>query len=1363
MKEHAYIKPVVRVHASFGEAREFFEKRRDLFPFEKDKPFSISALADERRSLVLGEPGVGKTELLKRIDEHLKGKGVGVRRLSLASPSAVRDIDDFVRGGTNGRMALLLDALDEVKASDLPAMIEKIGEVSRACPNLRLFVSGRWVFVSRHANSFPEFRIATVFPFSLVQVREYLTASGHKEEDVDKLVRRIMSFGHQTLVVQIPRYLFYLDEFIEKKGFDNASKLSRNDLFEYLIHSKLELEDDKLNADKVALKKRVLEKLALTMEIYQTNVLSKDELMTFFDVLKSDVKLAALSQIGLENMYDKSLLRVSKDDMGTVEFDNTEFQEYLAAKEITRFADPSRTAFALAVDQEIGEILPSWYNALTFLVDMQPEMLEQLVEFSGLRADRFRALDEHFLNFLSRVDYRRTLPALKPRLFRDIMDYHERTLQRLPIRLASAMGSLYDGTVEGYLKTHMADAEKRADVGRSVPLANIIYAAAQLPNSPVNPDRAFWRKTFLDYARDKDEDSVLRRDALVGLTNLKDQSVLDDLGTIDDSDELFRQDLLLMCRELAPDHPRSLDFFFAATKRKDIQGRYGLYAMTSDNSFRRFLREMIADESLREMFLDQSSIFHDRDGTFAQKIARSGQEDVRALAKELLVRSINLNSRFDNQHSSFLRDLWHSLRERDSALVTDIVNILAKDHGSDSALWYACPLFAEVLDIDDVRPFVTAMLAAGDRQDAHRTMLLIKYSKRDDAKGMYEAGRPLLSDEYASQEKAQADGDGGDRERQAKETLKEFRFMLQPQPGQYIQSVFDFYNGHAAELDPWITQSDRNRLIELITGTAFAHMDPADSDLTITTEGESTSYTTTVGIGIFREALMAAKHLDLNIDNFRRQILNYIPFSYQDELEVIFDLIKDIRPGELAPVIDIYRSRSSDLWRHNPASFIRAMEQYHVTDAAPVLRSLSLASQWRPYEREQAMIAATSLAPDSTFLNSIFTLYGNSKDGEEKPLAETANGLLITSFSDRDAIVWRLAEIVKRAASYIDEPSYVGARGVSAIESELRFEKTFAKPLMSLKDPGFQTEYLDLLDSAMSVWSKGKDFQSYAGYLWEIVCSYIDNLKEKRSYGPLRALEKKINELRDREGANWLAHRVAGLRQTYISYLGRLDNVAKAIAKYNDCLEYAADKIRNESELFEHLKTALEKDIRQWIEGEGAYKLLTKKLPEKHIQMTLKAPIELALTKRGFQVEIMRESQLLDEKRTDFLVRYGFAGPVVIEVKLTSNSDIRGNNLEKSKSYESMQRYMAGYGARHGIFMIIDNAQASNLPLIVKAYQKIKGVTAMSFECRGVARKTNVARGGKTGRVRQANGPATRQRSNSKTTPKSGHRRTNNE
>jgi hypothetical protein len=83
----------------------------------------------------------------------------------------------------------------------------------------------------------------------------------------------------------------------------------------------------------------------------------------------------------------------------------------------------------------------------------------------------------------------------------------------------------------------------------------------------------------------------------------------------------------------------------------------------------------------------------------------------------------------------------------------------------------------------------------------------------------------------------------------------------------------------------------------------------------------------------------------------------------------------------------------------------------------------------------------------------------------------------------------------------------------------------------------------------------------------------------------------------------------------------------------------------------------------------------------------------------------------------DLIIRYGFVGPVIVEIKLTSNKDIRGRKVEESKSYKSLQRYMDGYGASHGIFLIIVNEELKTLDTVKYTFMKIDGVSAISLDC----------------------------------------------
>lgn len=68
-------------------------------------------------------------------------------------------------------------------------------------------------------------------------------------------------------------------------------------------------------------------------------------------------------------MFNDALLKANDQ---TIEFDNTEFQEYLAALEVSKLTDASRSLFKLAIDPVLKEIYPSWFNALTFFVDLNP-------------------------------------------------------------------------------------------------------------------------------------------------------------------------------------------------------------------------------------------------------------------------------------------------------------------------------------------------------------------------------------------------------------------------------------------------------------------------------------------------------------------------------------------------------------------------------------------------------------------------------------------------------------------------------------------------------------------------------------------------------------------------------------------------------------------------------------------------------------------------------------------------------------------------------------------------------------------------------------------------------------------------------
>lgn len=1315
-----YIEPTLHIHSTLTEAKEFLNTYGPYYFWSEKTRVPISDIAQGKRNLIIGEPGVGKSLLLSKLQEFLNAEGISNRLIDLKDTNSINAITEYLGSKGVTDRAVLLDGLDEVKGSLFPSILEKLEEVSRAAPDVAMYISSRSVFMNRYATSFSEYRVITVSPFTHEQVKKYLIAEKHSESDVDALLGRTMSFSHNMLVVQIPRYLSLLSKFLSKKQISSVAQISRNEIFEYFIYEKLNLEDERRSVDsRAAITKRLLEKIALTMEIYQANTISKDELMTFLDELESDLKLAALSQLDLQELFDKSLL---KDNLDSIEFENTEFQEYLAAKEITRFPDPRWAAFTFAVEPSIDEIHPSWFNSLTFLVDMHPDLLEQLIEFSGLRGNK--VADEDFINFLSKIDPNRIRSGLRSTLFEDLLKYYHWVLHWIPSNLASFLPGIYDPSKESLLKSEVTNSETEVGHKRFIPLGNVASVVGKLLEAGAPLDRAYWRKQLLRFAADDNENGVLQRYALMALESLRDPTVISELPPkLMESDELIVRALLTLCTHIAPESLVSLRYFFEATRRGEIHGRYGLYALKGRESLKAFLDTMNTDDAFRRAFLDKSSIFKGQDQVIADHIEAIADQEILELCKKVIVGSFHFNFAHDAERSAFILGLGKLLKKKLPDFFPAIIDDI-RTSALPSGFFFTRSFFARLLDKEDIPPYLNAMTSADEQIYAFGVMQTIKFSQRPGAEEMFEVGRPFLFEYYErwDRERASPDPHKAAYERRI---LDEFRAHLEPAPGQYSMGLFAFYLDHAKELDPIISSEDKNRLTHLITGSVLKNIDPIEYDLTATAEtpGHIMSYSVSSNISLFGDALRVADHLGIDVSKFRQRVINYIPFAYGDHLQAIFNLVTRITPVEMTPVIEIYNQRKSDLWRHMPGNLIDAIERYHIVDAVPVLRGFAQESAFPAYVRQRAMTVVESFAPDKQFLEETVASYKSSSDPQDAAVATAALDLLITGHSDPVAIREKLRMVIERASPFTQ---IKGPHAVGPLEEEIVGGRGFAGSLMKLKTRGFEQDYLALLDSAISLWAKGKDFYQYAQYQWDIVYAYFDNLKEYRSYEPLKALEKKLTTIRDKDGSNWLSARMAQLRRAYLAYLGKPQNITEAIRKYNRVRQSDNKKILNSEDFFQQMKEIIETDLTRWIQAEGAYDLLLSgkvfrsknQQYEKLVQKTLTSQIENFFLKRGFQIQLYREPQLLDDKRTDLLIRYGFAGPVVIELKLTSNTDMRMSKPEKSRSFLSMKRYMEGYSASHGIFLLIDNGGSRNLQGIQDTFVQIPNVWVKVFDYR---------------------------------------------
>jgi hypothetical protein len=65
-----YIEPTLHIHSTLAEAKEFLSTYGPYHFWSEKTPVGISDVAQGKRNLIIGEPGVGKTMLMSTLQEY---------------------------------------------------------------------------------------------------------------------------------------------------------------------------------------------------------------------------------------------------------------------------------------------------------------------------------------------------------------------------------------------------------------------------------------------------------------------------------------------------------------------------------------------------------------------------------------------------------------------------------------------------------------------------------------------------------------------------------------------------------------------------------------------------------------------------------------------------------------------------------------------------------------------------------------------------------------------------------------------------------------------------------------------------------------------------------------------------------------------------------------------------------------------------------------------------------------------------------------------------------------------------------------------------------------------------------------------
>ncbi len=1058
------------------------------------------------------------------------------------------------------------------------------------------------------------------------------------------------------------------------------------------------------------------------MEIYQLNQITKDELMEFFDDTKSNLNISFLNQVSISSFYERSLL---KNNIDSVEFENTEFQEYLAAKEILRLGRVEQVIFDLTVVKELEEVHPSWINTLSFLIEFDISLLKPIFEYI-FSNKQITHIEEH-IKLLTKYNIEKLNIKDREIIFKMVYSFYQDSGHWMHSNEAEKLSFYYDGSLYEFIEKYIV--KKGIKEGaKEITIANsFMLIAFLIENEMLTKDqKEIWKKRITQFLCKKDQHEVVLERVLFALGKYKDMQLFT-LKLIDKLFEIKNDNVITNLIYALEDvnnftAPIAIDCFLRGVKINNISARHALYKVDGKDGIKQILDKFITEKELLHEFIKHESIFRNGD-EFIKNINKNIDDDIINKLKIIIIKAFSDHLWYESEKAYFIKEIALIVAKHSPDFIFELIKAGTKNN----TLFALENIFLVLLEKNNVQRFIEAIKKVDNNSTwiAMQTMQKIKYSKRKDNEEIYKYGRQYLEQEYKQTEEGQSQFNSEEKKGEAK-VYDDFKFRLEPEKDKYISNVFQFYIDNEKRLEPFITVDDRKRLGKLIKESIIEKFDPGKQKLTINSRSNgSTTYTTHEWISIFGSSILVAEKIKIDLTAYRQKILNYIPFAYDNHLEAIFSIISNPTKEELENVLKIYDNRSDDLVIFMPSGIIAFCKKYNIIQGIPILNFFVNSNKVSLYERESALNAIAQINEAKTYFQGIFDKY--NKAGNEQELADTANTILINKFQDNDAIRWRFNELILRAFPF---RRLKGFHSISQQESEIS-DKEFAQPLISLKDIQFKDKFLQLLIDSFVIYKKGVDYFEYVSYLWSIVIEYYKNLKELRNYEILKELDNFIFENSKQKGINWFSYQYQQLKFEYLIYIGKPQSISECIKKYNFFKEKVYLSVSTSRDLLDLVKNIVNKDLKKWIEEEGAYKLIEMYKPRKPrqfkredlMQKTIKTQFENGLLKAGLrkeEIHIQRESQLLDDKRTDFLISYGFIGPILIEIKLINNPEITRKKTREEYKKKLIQ-YIEGTNSQYGIFIIFQTERANTiekyLPLLQKLYNLEKNIEVIGLNC----------------------------------------------
>lgn len=1344
-------------------SQTFSNDYTSYFDERKTEP-DFDELYNSKYLMLVAEPGYGKTRLFKEL--VLRANRNDVKVFFIDAKQIKNSIKDNIEKckviesniseeklqkkiyfsnredyTLDDKTIICLDALDELPFSNLYSFFEQVEEFITANLNVKVFLSCRIHHLNKieyDLSNIP-FEFITLDKFYGKQVFDYLKNRDINKETIEKIKEKT-KLGNLFDFLSIPRFLYYFSELIQNKNIEEVINLSRSEIFEDFIYRKIDKERDrKYPESENHTIKRVLEELALVMKIFQVSQISKDDFFTIFKELNLGNIFTGKGLI--EKLCDKSLL---KDNIDYLEFENQEFLDYLASKELSRFEKIEQVFFDIAVEPHLKEIYTPWFYVMPFVLEQNTNMINILLDF--LEKNFRRILQEEYFKILISVDSKFLDEKTRLKIFDLIFDYNMEHNQWV-YSYVDKLIYFYDekehyqkiiDLINGDVETNNIKIRNSIDIIESLSKKDMLRTE----------QIEFWKEKFLEWlSLDVKKFRNLHRAIVSSCATimkndfdwLKSICFIFEIG-IDVQYEYSRA-----CYKIAPNDNFSIDIYFNCDKQFE-KNKIDNISIIDDNvkyiskvdnfdGIKYILEKLTSSDSkeyLSYIFsLSYRSKFQDDLKQFILNIRNNLNDEIIELLKILLMKIIKLKIRYEEYSKYLFQQIFKILIEEKTNFLILFIDELYKLYEKKELYYFDFEniITTELLKYFDNKNFdeiykklVTFEFEKRNIDDLfiHRLFFNEKLNKKVKTK-IEQIYKKELQEIEIYRNKSEDKRKRDDKNRQLG-LFRQWEYKLEPEAGKFVTDLFKFYINNKEALEKYEKfEENRIRTIQQAKNV-IKFNNPLDGKVE-----KSKSSSNVWEVNYYKHAIELLYKEDIQFtsdeQNLIDNVFRYLPFDINRKYESILKLANKPSPKALQDILDVYSGkRKDDLDIYQPENFLEIYKQTNIKETEPILLEMFKKSEINEYLRKEIV----QILRKEVLTKDIIYQYINEK-GESDILYKKLLINLIKKFNDKDAIK-KAFEIVIKKGKETEIPEYQTSLFGSALDLERGYSNELALELTQI-DYDIE-EDKKLLELALDLRNKGKHVNGY--FFEEIVFRHIKYLNHKKTFEPLIEIEKFIQEKSSHKYLYSFEYRFKELKQIYLDNLSKPKHIMEAIKAYKKSKENEYITVNSSLHLLEIVKDSIFNEIRNWIEVEGAYKHIgelakkdTNTNAEDFIQKTIKSQIELALIKKGLRhtdIKIKREEQTLDDKRADFTVNYGFIGQILLELKLSHNSESKPSRKDGKDYKEKLIKYIDATNSDYGLFIIFntqENKVVFNRQIedLVKLYENEENIFVLGSNC----------------------------------------------